>query len=148
MSEVQTEMNLDDALEANKIEQAALVAAIKARDAEKRTAALAPVLAVIREHAFTAAELGFATRAEKITASAPKAERTTVEPRYRDPDGASTWTGRGKTPAWMAAQLAAGKVKEDFLIVKPTAPAESGAPVGTGTQSDAALPADTHPDAA
>lgn len=41
----------------------------------------------------------------------------TVAPKYRDPaDAENQWTGRGKPPRWMAAYLAKGKKKEDFLI--------------------------------
>jgi DNA-binding protein H-NS len=38
--------------------------------------------------------------------------------KYRDPNNAAnTWTGRGRTPRWMAAATKGGKVKkEDFLI--------------------------------
>ncbi|MEN9429371.1 MAG: hypothetical protein RJA86_230 [Pseudomonadota bacterium] len=44
-------------------------------------------------------------------------EKKKVEPRYRNPANVEeTWTGRGKQPRWLAAQLAAGKQLEDFLI--------------------------------
>jgi DNA-binding protein H-NS len=38
--------------------------------------------------------------------------------KYRDPNNpTNTWTGRGRTPRWMAAATKGGKVKkEDFLI--------------------------------
>jgi len=40
-----------------------------------------------------------------------------VEPKYRNPaNSAETWTGRGKPPRWLAAELANGKSKDDFLI--------------------------------
>jgi len=40
-----------------------------------------------------------------------------VEPKYRNPaNPAETWTGRGKPPRWLAAELANGKSKDDFLI--------------------------------
>ena len=43
--------------------------------------------------------------------------RKPVEARYRNPQNTSeTWTGRGKPPRWMAAKVAAGAKKEDFLI--------------------------------
>ena len=44
-------------------------------------------------------------------------EKKKVEPRYRNTANADeTWTGRGKQPRWLAAQLAAGKQLADFLI--------------------------------
>ncbi|MEB3766811.1 H-NS histone family protein [Acinetobacter sp. MD2] len=43
--------------------------------------------------------------------------RKTVEPRYRNKNNASeTWTGRGKKPRWLAAELGKGAKLEDFLI--------------------------------
>ena len=40
-----------------------------------------------------------------------------VAPKYRDPaDADNQWTGRGKPPRWMAAYLAKGRKKEEFLI--------------------------------
>jgi DNA-binding protein H-NS len=42
-----------------------------------------------------------------------------VAPKYRNPKNRSeTWAGRGATPRWMAAQIKAGKKREDFLISK------------------------------
>jgi DNA-binding protein H-NS len=43
--------------------------------------------------------------------------RGTVAAKYRNPENPSeTWAGRGLAPRWLAAQLKAGKKKEDFLI--------------------------------
>jgi DNA-binding protein H-NS len=40
-----------------------------------------------------------------------------VSPKYRNPDHPSeTWTGRGKQPRWLVAQLKSGKRVEDFSI--------------------------------
>ena len=40
-----------------------------------------------------------------------------VPPKYRNPANSSeTWTGRGRQPRWLAAETAAGKKLEDFLI--------------------------------
>ncbi len=44
-------------------------------------------------------------------------EKKKVEPRYRNPANAEeTWTGRGKQPRWLTAQLFAGKQLADFSI--------------------------------
>lgn len=40
-----------------------------------------------------------------------------VAPKYRGPDG-ETWAGRGAMPRWMAAEIKAGKKRDDFLIDK------------------------------
>ena len=40
-----------------------------------------------------------------------------VAPKYRNPaNPKETWTGRGRQPRWMAAQVKAGKKPEEFLI--------------------------------
>jgi DNA-binding protein H-NS len=64
------------------------------------------------------------TKSAKSTAAkAPKAKRATagrkVAPKYRDPaNPALTWTGRGRTPAWVqalqnAGQLASAEIKAE-----------------------------------
>ena len=46
-----------------------------------------------------------------------KTTRKAVEPRYRNKNNAAeTWTGRGKQPRWLVAQLEKGAKLEDFLI--------------------------------
>jgi len=40
-----------------------------------------------------------------------------VKPKYRNPKRPSeTWSGRGKKPRWLRAQLRPGKKLDDFLI--------------------------------
>jgi DNA-binding protein H-NS len=40
-----------------------------------------------------------------------------VLPKYRNPDRPSeTWTGRGKQPRWLAAQLRSGRALDEFRI--------------------------------
>jgi DNA-binding protein H-NS len=49
----------------------------------------------------------------------------TVPPKYRNPKNrAETWAGRGAMPRWMAAEIKAGKKREDFLIDKSVAAAK------------------------
>ncbi|WP_173912238.1 H-NS family nucleoid-associated regulatory protein [Acinetobacter sp. Marseille-Q1618] len=46
-----------------------------------------------------------------------KTTRKAVEPRYRNKNDASeTWTGRGKQPRWLVAEIEKGAKLEDFLI--------------------------------
>jgi DNA-binding protein H-NS len=46
-----------------------------------------------------------------------KSTRKSVEPRYRSKKNPSeTWTGRGKQPRWLVAELESGAKLEDFLI--------------------------------
>jgi DNA-binding protein H-NS len=39
-----------------------------------------------------------------------------VAPKYRNPGGSETWSGRGKRPRWFLAALTAGKKEKDLLI--------------------------------
>ena len=46
-----------------------------------------------------------------------KTTRKAVEPRYRNKNNPEdTWTGRGKQPRWLLAELEKGAKLEDFLI--------------------------------
>ena len=57
--------------------------------------------------------LSFAGKKRKKTTTTRKA----VAPRYRNKSNtAETWTGRGKQPRWLVAELAKGLKLEDFLI--------------------------------
>lgn len=39
-----------------------------------------------------------------------------VPPKYRNPGGSETWSGRGKRPRWFVAALKSGKKEKDLLI--------------------------------
>jgi len=46
-----------------------------------------------------------------------KADKPKLAPKYRNPENSSeTWTGRGRTPLWLADALARGHALEQFLI--------------------------------
>ncbi|MDV7546798.1 H-NS histone family protein [Acinetobacter baumannii] len=46
-----------------------------------------------------------------------KKTRKSVEPRYRNKkNDQETWTGRGKQPRWLVAEIENGAKLEDFLI--------------------------------
>ena len=83
----------------------------------ERVQALISAKELIKTYQLSAADLGFSgnkstTRKERAAGD----KRLTVAPKYKDPASGKTWTGRGKTPAWLAAQLAAGCSKQDYLI--------------------------------
>jgi DNA-binding protein H-NS len=49
----------------------------------------------------------------------PRRPYPKVFPKYRNPKNpAETWSGRGKQPHWVQAQLKAGKKLEHFLIAR------------------------------
>jgi DNA-binding protein H-NS len=79
-----------------------------ARKAEV-AAAIADIKAKMHEYGITAADLGSAGRSSR-------AKGGTVAAKYRHPSTGETWTGRGKMPRWLQAEVLAGKRKEDFLI--------------------------------
>ena len=83
----------------------------------ERLQAITAAKELIKTHQLSAADLGLAgkkatTRKERATGD----KRSTVEPKYKDPSSGKTWTGRGKTPAWLAVHLSAGRSKQDYLI--------------------------------
>ena len=51
----------------------------------------------------------------------PRRRYPKVLPKYQNPnDAAELWSGRGKQPLWLKAQLKAGKKIEHFLIARPS----------------------------
>lgn len=80
----------------------------------ERMHAITAVKELIKTHDLTASDLGFSGKGAGKRAVGDK--RNVVAPKYQDPDSGKTWTGRGKSPSWLSAQLAAGRNKQDFLI--------------------------------
>ena len=79
-----------------------------ARKAEV-SAVIAEIKAKMAEFGITVADLG-------STGRSSRAKGATVAAKYRNSATGETWTGRGKMPRWLHAQVSAGKRKEDFLI--------------------------------
>ncbi|MEY9183929.1 DNA-binding protein H-NS [Bradyrhizobium sp. USDA 326] len=51
----------------------------------------------------------------------PRRPYPPVLPKYQNPrDPSETWSGRGKQPRWLKAQLRAGKKLNDLLIDRPS----------------------------
>lgn len=69
--------------------------------------AIAKVRAIVEEYDLRAKDI-FATRGRK---AAPTSKRSTVAAKYKDPISGKTWSGRGRTPVWLA-----GKNKEDYVV--------------------------------
>ncbi len=76
-----------------------------------RKGAIVQAKHIIQEFDLTAIDLGFSSKK-----SVPEKKRAKVEPRYRDPLTGETWSGRGRTPNWLAAHISAGRNKEGFRI--------------------------------
>ena len=80
----------------------------------ERIQAISAAKELVKDYGLTASELGLSTKGASKQVLADK--RNTVAPKYQDPDSGKTWTGRGKSPAWLSAHLASGHNKQDFLI--------------------------------
>ena len=56
-------------------------------------------------------------RVEQTSETSKRRSYPTVFPKFRNPEQPSeTWTGRGKKPRWLTAQLKSGKQINDFRI--------------------------------
>jgi DNA-binding protein H-NS len=86
---------------------------VEAALAEKRAAEKKKV----REKAAAlAAQAGF-TLKEVVAETGKDRRRGKVAIKYRNPkDPSQSWTGRGRKPLWLAAELAAGKKLEKFAV--------------------------------
>lgn len=91
---------------------------------QHKTQAVAQVVALMKKVGVTMGDLeatrARATRARGRSAAragaARKAARKPVPPKYRNDKTGETWSGRGRTPLWLAALEAQGKSREDFRV--------------------------------
>lgn len=91
----------------------AQIAALMQQAEAMRKVEVASIIAEIR-----AKMVEFGITAEDLGGAGSRGARkgSVVAAKYRNSATGETWTGRGKPPRWMAAQLSVGKTKEDFLI--------------------------------
>jgi len=109
-------INLDelDKLSADELKTAhhKIGKALESFQSRRKAEAHAKAAAVVREFGFSLDEV-FNLGGE----GAQDKPKRIVAPKYIDPtDGSNTWTGRGKKPKWVEAQLEAGKTLDDLLI--------------------------------
>lgn len=52
----------------------------------------------------------------KAKAPKPAKPRKPVAAKYRNAATGETWSGRGKPPKWLAAEMAKGRKREEFLV--------------------------------
>ena len=87
--------------------QAKVERSISSYEDRKRREALSAIENTAREYGFNLADL---------TGSKPS-RAGTIAPKYANPDDATmTWTGRGRKPRWVTAQLENGKTLDDLAI--------------------------------
>ena len=103
-------MNLDNlSLQELKSLQSDVTVAIANFEKRKKAEALAEVKAVAQAKGFSLDEL--------LGAASTKSKRGPVPAKYADPDNPdNTWSGRGRKPKWLVAQLDQGKSVEDFAL--------------------------------
>ena len=87
-------------------QKAAIDAQIEEARKTEVSAAVVEVKRLVGEYGLTAADCGFGAPAKKTKYRVPV--------KYRGPNGES-WTGRGKTPAWILAHESAGRTRESLL---------------------------------
>lgn len=77
----------------------------------------AEVATVIRDIRAKMAEFGI-TAADLNVGGASRGSRRgqTVAVKYRNAATGETWTGRGKVPRWLAAEVAKGRTKDQFAV--------------------------------
>lgn len=82
--------------------------AIDSFEERARKKALAEAEAVARQHGFTI---------DQLFGKSIKTTRAVVAPKYANPaDPSQTWTGRGRKPRWVIAELESGKLLDDLTI--------------------------------
>lgn len=103
----------------------AQAAKLEASARGKKDKAVAQVNALMKKLGVTTDDLLERSRARgarKATASrglgksAGKRAYGPVAPKFKDPKTGETWSGRGRTPRWLAAHEAKGKSREEFRI--------------------------------
>lgn len=93
-------------------------------------AAIADIKAKMAAYGITLADLGGKARAAKghkakaakVAKPAKGAKAKAAKPskpvaaKYRSPATGDAWSGRGRVPRWLAAELAKGRKREEFLV--------------------------------
>jgi len=87
-------------------------------------AAIAEIKAKMLAYGITLADLGGKARATKgrkpKAAKGGKAKvvkpRKPVAAKYRNAATGEAWSGRGRVPKWLAAEMAKGRTRDEFLV--------------------------------
>ena len=87
----------------------ALEREIEATKKRERADAIAKVRSLMAEYGLTLADLNGRAR------GAPKAP-SRVAPKYRNKATGETWSGRGLQPAWLRAEMEAGRSIDEFEV--------------------------------
>lgn len=69
---------------------------------------VAEIQAKMKEYGITLADLRGGSKKAK--------SRSAVAAKYRYPATGESWSGRGRAPKWLVAELAKGRTREEFLV--------------------------------
>ncbi|MCO5101243.1 MAG: H-NS histone family protein [Burkholderiaceae bacterium] len=90
---------------------------------EKKKKAVAQVVALMKKLDVAPEDLaghrprhGRKRAAGKAAGKKPGAARKPVAPKFRNSKTGETWSGRGRTPRWLAALEAQGKSREEYRV--------------------------------
>lgn len=101
------------------------LAALQKKESErskaKQSKALASIVKIAKDAGLSADDIAAAFKSGKSAAKKKTVRKSTnagktVAPKYRNPaDPTQTWTGRGKSPAWVASMKAAGTLETALI---------------------------------
>jgi DNA-binding protein H-NS len=91
---------------------------------EKRKEELQGVIDAINDkikvYGITAKDLVFSSSSNSENIMKPKESKSPLPPKYKNPVGEETWSGRGpKKPKWYTDWIDSGKDETELLINKP-----------------------------
>ena len=89
---------------------------LKKRERQEKAEAKKKIQAIASEAGFSVTELFEEKKPASRGKSAPR-KRAKAKVKFRHPKNSkNTWTGRGRMPKWMVAEIEKGKKKEDFAV--------------------------------
>ncbi len=89
---------------------------------DRKRKAVQEVLALMKKSGLSIDDLREPAKGRAAAAKPARARRGEGAPRakapvkYRDPQTGDAWTGRGRTPRWLAALEAQGRSRDEFLV--------------------------------
>lgn len=108
----------------------AQAAKMEASQSAAKKKSVAKVVALMKKLGITASDLVSKEKSMPVSRRSRKSssvrkgrgsdKRSSVTIKYRHPVSGETWTGRGKPPKWLVAEIASGRSKDDFLIPSTT----------------------------
>ena len=85
--------------------------AIERKEEVKKVEVKDHIMRMLKDSGLTLSDVGLSTIGKRMT------KKRVLAVKYRHPDTGETWTGVGRTPAWLvAAQHETGKTLEDFAV--------------------------------